>query len=76
MRQDFGSEKCSRSIPMAKQIILATLNLRIAENTPLIANNSSNQDTVKLGNKERFYKEQIGVKEPFPVTNLPFTSYA
>ena len=30
--------------------------------------------TVKLGNKERFDKEQIGVKEPFSVTNLPFTS--
>ena len=30
--------------------------------------------TVKLGNKERFNKEQIGLKEPFPVTNLPFTS--
>ena len=30
--------------------------------------------TVKLGNKERFVKEQIGIKEPFPVTNLPFTS--
>ena len=29
--------------------------------------------TVKLGNKERFDKEQIGIKEPFPVTNLPFT---
>jgi len=26
--------------------------------------------TVKLGNKERFDKEQIGIKEPFPVTNL------
>ena len=26
--------------------------------------------TVKLGNKE-----QIGIKEPFPVTNLPFTSF-
>ena len=33
-----------------------------------------NHDTVKLGNKERFDKEQIGIKEPFPVTNLPFTS--
>ena len=32
------------------------------------------QTTVKLGNKERFDKEQIGIKEPFPVTNLPFTS--
>ena len=30
--------------------------------------------TVKLGNKERFDKEQIDIKEPFPVTNLPFTS--
>ena len=30
--------------------------------------------TVKLGDKERFDKEQIGVKEPFPVTNLIFTS--
>ena len=27
-------------------------------------------NTVKLGDKERFDKEQIGVKEPFPVTNL------
>ena len=32
-------------------------------------------NTVKLGNKERFDKEQIGIKEPFAVTNLPFTSY-
>ena len=31
--------------------------------------------TVKLGNKECFDKELIGIKEPFPVTNLPFTSY-
>ena len=30
--------------------------------------------TVKPGNKERFDKEKIGIKEPFPVTNLPFTS--
>ena len=30
--------------------------------------------TVKLRNKERFDKEQIYIKEPFPVTNLPFTS--
>ena len=33
-----------------------------------------NAYTVKLGNKERIDKEQIGIKEPFPVTNLPFTS--
>ena len=31
-------------------------------------------NTVKLGNKEQFDKEQIGIKEPFPVTDLPFTS--
>ena len=36
--------------------------------------NDTAQSTVKLGNKERFDKEQIGIKEPFPVTNLPFTS--
>ena len=30
--------------------------------------------TVKLGDKERFDKEQIGVKEPLPMANLPFTS--
>jgi hypothetical protein len=30
--------------------------------------------TVKLGNKERFDKDLIGIKEPFSVTNLPFTS--
>ena len=33
-----------------------------------------NVSTVKLGNKERFDKEQISIKEPFPLTNLPFTS--
>ena len=26
---------------------------------------------IKFGDKERFDKEQIGVKEPFPVTNVP-----
>jgi hypothetical protein len=30
--------------------------------------------TVKLGDKEHFEKEQIGVKEPFYVTNCQFTS--
>ena len=35
---------------------------------------ASFENTVKLGNKERFDQEQIGIKEPFPVTNLPFTS--
>ena len=30
--------------------------------------------TVKLGDKERFDKEQIGVKEPYLVTNCQFTS--
>ena len=31
-------------------------------------------NTVKLGDKERFDKEQIGVKEPFPMTKCQFTS--
>ena len=31
------------------------------------------RNTVKLGDKERFDKEQIGVKEPFPVTKCQFT---
>ena len=30
--------------------------------------------TVKLGDKERFDKGQIGVKEPFPVTKCQFIS--
>jgi hypothetical protein len=30
--------------------------------------------TVKLGDKELFDKEQIGVKEPFSVTKCQFTS--
>ena len=30
--------------------------------------------TVKFGNKEWFDKEQIGINEPFLLTNLPFTS--
>jgi hypothetical protein len=30
--------------------------------------------TVKLGDKERFDKEQIGVREPFSVTNSQFLS--
>ena len=34
----------------------------------------SNPITVKLGNKERFDKEQIGIKEPFSVTNCQFTT--
>ena len=32
------------------------------------------QTTVKLGIKELFDKEQIGIKEPFPVTKYQFTS--
>ena len=32
------------------------------------------ETTVKLGDKEHFDKEQIDVKEPFPVTNCQFTS--
>ena len=33
-----------------------------------------NYNIVQLGNKEWFDKEQIGIKEPYPMTNLPFTS--
>ena len=29
-------------------------------------------NTVKLSNKGQFDKEKIGIKKPFPVTNLPF----
>ena len=29
--------------------------------------------TVKLGSKERFDKEQLGIREPISVTNMPFT---
>ena len=32
------------------------------------------RNTVKLGDTKWFDKEQIGVKEPFPVTNCQFTS--
>ena len=47
---------------------------------PFLAKNNSihaaclSAGTVKLGDKEHFDKEQIGVKEPFPVTNYQFTS--
>jgi hypothetical protein len=34
-------------------------------------NPSEHKLWAKLGDKEWFDKEQIGVKEPFPVTNLP-----
>ena len=33
----------------------------------------SKQYTDKLDDKERFDKEQISVKKPFPVTNCQFT---
>ena len=36
--------------------------------------NASPESTVKLGDNEGFDKEQIGVKEPFPMSNLQFTS--
>ena len=38
------------------------------KNIPLCIN------TVNLVDKEHFDEEQIGVKEPFPVTNCQFTS--
>ena len=34
---------------------------------------NEDHSTVKLGDKEHFDKEQIGVKEPFPVTKCQFT---
>ena len=36
--------------------------------------NRSCKYTVKLGDKEHFDKEQIGFKEPFPMTKCQFTS--
>ena len=40
----------------------------------MIDKNVYTASTVKFGIKELFDKEQIGIKEPFSVTNLPFTS--
>ena len=37
-------------------------------------NHHSTEITFKLGDKEYFDKEQIGVKEQFPMTNRQFTS--
>ena len=37
-------------------------------------NSMSSPNTVKFGDKKRSDKEQIGVKELFPVTNCQFTS--
>ena len=61
--------------------ILDFMNIHMNENMESHKNFCANLhktwslcNTVKLGNKERFDKEQIGIKEPFPVTNLPFTS--
>ena len=49
-------------------------NLALGSCTNIQILKISNVCTVKLGNKEQFDKKQIGTKEPFPVTNLPFTS--
>ena len=46
----------------------------IARFKKMYTNCSEIQITVKLGDKERFDKKQIGAKEPFHVTNLQFTS--
>ena len=60
-----------------EQIGHLSLTLKILVSFPLdetIFSQSLNYKkayTVKLGDKEQFDKEQIGVKEPFPVTNLP-----
>ena len=50
--------------PLEKRITVTSTQIQLIKMT----------NTVKLRNKERFDKEQIGIKEPFPVTNLPFTS--
>ena len=52
------------------QIKIVQSNL--ARRNGLIRKNKDN--TVKLGNKKRFDKELIGIKEPFSVTDLPFIS--
>ena len=39
------------------------------QNSDQIRLHSANCSTVKLGNKEQFGKEHIGIMEPFPVTN-------
>ena len=55
----------SKCIQILSEVTFLIIKFRYCEKTT---------NTVKLGNKERFYKEQIGIKEPFPVTNFPFTS--
>ena len=40
----------------------------------LVITNKNTLGCSKLGNKERLNEEQIGIKEPFLATNLPFTS--
>ena len=40
----------------------------------LVRTTLKSTSTVKLSDKERFDKEQIDVKEPYPVTNCQFTS--
>ena len=52
----------------------AVISLTLFLVSPVFILNRTLHGTVKLGNKERFDKEQIGIKKPFPVTNLPFTS--
>ena len=67
------------------QVVLCQINIfchQLTQNTmtdiarfkKMFTNCSEIQNTVKLGDKERFDKEQIGAKEPFPVTNLQFIS--
>ena len=53
---------------------LEFFELCIANNKMVKSWTKANIYTVQLGNKERFDKEQISVKEQFPVTKYQFTS--
>ena len=45
--------------------------MKLKKNNQLCSKTAIMITTVKLGDKEWFDKEQICVKEPFPITNLP-----
>ena len=55
-----------------KKIYCESQILSLFENSAL-STYSQTTISVKLGDEERFDKEQIGVKEPFPVTKCQFT---
>ena len=51
-----------------------TIREKVSGNFFLSKQNLPKSTTVKLGIKELFDKEQIGIKEPFSMINLPFTT--